>query len=439
MLEELNLYLSKDGLIYEIYKGFLHSWILTIPLDLSYFKKNTCTEQEIDLKDINLDLSDNISLNYLPKDLVYFIFNNNLISFENSSLNKTIQEQAIKKEDGGKQSLKLIGNSFQNEGKNNIDGFLKGNLIKVKNEISKKEEEKEEDRSKKCLILKDIKNNINTSYGDKNNGYPLSQIQNYNINIYNPYINYVNICCPSSNSPLPCLSNKDNFNNNNYKDSIFHLNENEVITGKLPVNVFCENRKEVNNLIGNKFFNKNDKYNLNYFVNNSINWGEGNPPNFTQKKLDQNIIFNYNNNTINDVMNMINDNEKSMNNDNKNGNQKMKKNKKKKKKKIDDEYTIEMFGRRGWICQGCNNFNYESRKNCNRCKIPKNPLKKSVIMDNKGNKITENLINANHKDDWNCYNCGNINYAFRLNCNRCQMKREDSYNEFNYNNAKVEN
>ena len=65
--------------------------------------------------------------------------------------------------------------------------------------------------------------------------------------------------------------------------------------------------------------------------------GEGNPPNFTQKKLDQNIIFNYNNNTINDVMNMINDNEKSMNNDNKNGNQKMKKNKKKKKKKIDNE------------------------------------------------------------------------------------------------------
>lgn len=332
MLEELNLYLSKDGLIYEIYKGFLHSWILTIPLDLSYFKKNTCTEQEIDLKDINLDLSDNIGLNYLPKDLVYFIFNNNLISFENSSLNKTIQEQEIKKEDGGKQSLKLIGNSFQNEGKNNIDGFLKGNLIKVKNEISKKEEEKEEDRSKKCLILKDIKNNINTSYGDKNNGYPLSQIQNYNINIYNPYINYVNICCPSSNSPLPCLSNKDNFNNNNYKDSIFHLNENEVITGKLPVNVFCENRKEVNNLIGNKFFNKNDKYNLNYFVNNGINLGEGNPPNFTQKELDQNIIFNYNNNTINDVMNMINDNEKSMNNDNKNGNQKMKKKIKKKKK-----------------------------------------------------------------------------------------------------------
>ena len=60
-------------------------------------------------------------------------------------------------------------------------------------------------------------------------------------------------------------------------------------------------------------------------------------------------------------------------------------------------------------------------------------------MDNKGNKISDSLLNANHKDDWNCYNCGNINYAFRLNCNRCQMKREDSFNEYNYNNSKIEN
>ena len=102
-----------------------------------------------------------------------------------------------------------------------------------------------------------------------------------------------------------------------------------------------------------------------------------------------------------------------------------------KKKKIDDEYTVEMFGRRGWICEGCNNFNYESRKKCNRCKIPKKPLKKTVILDNKGNKIIDNIMNTNHKDDWNCYNCGNVNYAFRLNCNRCQCKRENFPNNEN--------
>ena len=116
---------------------------------------------------------------------------------------------------------------------------------------------------------------------------------------------------------------------------------------------------------------------------------------------------------------------------------KVKKNKKKKKKKIDDEYTVEMFGRRGWICEGCNNFNYESRKKCNRCKIPKKPLKKTVILDNKGNKIIDNIMNTNHKDDWNCYNCGNVNYAFRLNCNRCQSKRENFPNNENETKNKV--
>ena len=26
-----------------------------------------------------------------------------------------------------------------------------------------------------------------------------------------------------------------------------------------------------------------------------------------------------------------------------------------------------MFGKKGWICQFCNNFNYAARKKCNRC------------------------------------------------------------------------
>ena len=98
-----------------------------------------------------------------------------------------------------------------------------------------------------------------------------------------------------------------------------------------------------------------------------------------------------------------------------------------------------MFGRRGWICEECNNFNYDSRKKCNRCKIPKKPLKKTVILDNKGNKIVEHIINVNHKDDWNCYNCGNVNYAFRLSCNRCQKKRDDDYDKTNNKINKLDN
>ena len=426
MFEELNSYLSKENLIFEIFKGFPQ--IFTIPLDISYYDKNTYIEQEINFTDVNLNLSDIISLNFLPKDLLNYISKNNLISSENSTVSKIITEQVIKKENGGKESsLKLFGNTVQNKEIN----------INIQNNLTKKEKEKEEDIIMKNPITKDLKNN-NSLIVDKKNAYPSSQIQNYNINIYNPYINYVNICCPSSYSPFPSITNNDNYKNKANKDSIFHLNEKEVIKGELPVNVFCENSKDINHTVRNISINNSNNKVVNCLINNSHNLGN-NYQNYSRKELEQNLIFNSNNSSINELMKMINDNELSKNNLNKNGNQKMKKNKKKKKKKIDDEYTVEMFGRRGWICQGCNNFNYESRKNCNRCKIPKNPLKKSVILDNKGNKISDSLLNANHKDDWNCYNCGNINYAFRLNCNRCQMKREDSYNEYNYNNSKIEN
>ena len=104
--------------------------------------------------------------------------------------------------------------------------------------------------------------------------------------------------------------------------------------------------------------------------------------------------------------------------------QKGKKKSKKKKKKEKNEYTIEMFGRRGWICEHCNNFNYDSRHKCNRCGIPK--MAKLINTGvNSNNQIDSE--NNNHKGDWCCHNCGNINYAFRLVCNRCQVpKGEDT-------------
>ena len=447
MIDELNLDQPKLNLINEIYKGFSDSWIFIIPLDLSYIYKYSVPEQDLNFLDTNLNLSENISLNFLPKDLVYFISKNNLISLEKESIinMKKNQSQILYKETpvkGPSNPMKIIFPFNQeNEGINLKERILKDKLIKDNVCLCKMEEEKEEDKSIKMTNLMKI-NNINGLYNDKNNGCPLSQVQNYNINIYNPYINYVNICCPSSYSPFSSLSNKDNYNNKNYKDSIFKLSENEFIAGKLPFNIYCENSKDINNIVGNISLNKNDN-NISFLINNSnknFNNLEGNfSVNYSQKELENQLVLNNNNNKINEIIkNIPNDNKNSKKNTNKNSNPK-KKTKKKKKKKIDDEYTVEMFGRRGWICQGCNNFNYESRKNCNRCKIPKKPLKKSLIMDNKGNKILDNLMNTNHKDDWNCYNCGNVNYAFRLTCNRCQIKKELSTNESNHELNKVEN
>ena len=88
-------------------------------------------------------------------------------------------------------------------------------------------------------------------------------------------------------------------------------------------------------------------------------------------------------------------------------------------KKIIDDYTLEMFGRRGWICQNCNNFNYESRKKCNRCQIIKAAKKVTI----ERNLFSEGKNKINHKFDWICKYCGNYNYSFRKICNRCQKEK----------------
>ena len=88
-------------------------------------------------------------------------------------------------------------------------------------------------------------------------------------------------------------------------------------------------------------------------------------------------------------------------------------------KKIIDDYTLEMFGRRGWICQSCNNFNYETRKRCNRCRI----IKVTKKVTNEQGLFSEGKNSTSHKFNWVCKYCLNFNYSFRTFCNRCQMKK----------------
>ena len=88
------------------------------------------------------------------------------------------------------------------------------------------------------------------------------------------------------------------------------------------------------------------------------------------------------------------------------------------------EYMVEMFGRRGWICKLCNNFNYETRVKCNRCGILKNPKKLNEIKHR-----TE--MERNKEGDWRCFNCKNINYSFRSICNRCKLPKIISFDNNN--------
>lgn len=415
MFNETKIKPIKTNLIAEINGGFPHFWLFIIPVDLYYYKDfyESCYGEEC-LEESNLSkISDNIGLDILREDNKDIIQDNSV-----SSLNLSYEDSANKAPEASPEEISKNKSKYNqlnsfNYDKNSLKGVLDESLIENKNLLFNLDEE---GKVKENIINLDkcIKTN------KEKNDFPLSHIKNYNINIYNPNINCINISYP----PLPC-SPFSSTSKNSVDKTINSGAENngDILTEKLPLNFCCHNSKNINDLISSLSYN-NSNNNFNFLMNyNFKNLGENISVNYLQNDFCTNVVNNNNDNM--NIKNILNNNE----NENSNTTKKPKKNKKKKKKKIDDDYTVEMFGRRGWICQGCNNFNYESRKNCNRCKIPKNPLKRSVIMDNKGNLVMGNLVNTNHKDDWNCYNCGNVNYAFRLNCNRCQMKKGNTIEE----------
>ncbi len=126
----------------------------------------------------------------------------------------------------------------------------------------------------------------------------------------------------------------------------------------------------------------------------------------------------------------------------------------------------------GWLCPSCKNFNFEKRKKCNKClKTPNKYQTTTSIYDLRANiyqegcnefkvQIDENkenlknhninssvfltnssLINtANSNDekdspsfkkkklyervgDWICIKCKNLNFSFRVICNRCELPK----------------
>jgi hypothetical protein len=81
-------------------------------------------------------------------------------------------------------------------------------------------------------------------------------------------------------------------------------------------------------------------------------------------------------------------------------------------------FTIKMFGKTGWICQFCDNFNYQERKKCNRCH---NKKKAKNIQ----NLFPEDYFNDREKGDWLCNYCGNLNFSFREICNICKIQKNN--------------
>ena len=221
-----------------------------------------------------------------------------------------------------------------------------------------------------------------------------------------------------------------------------------------------------NNLINNSSFNPNvsNNYNINnhpnnlyqnFKFNNIYNFNNNNSNNFSLYQSNQNKInkkqikklkINDNNNINNNGYN--NNYNYNINKNNKNENS----NEQNQKKIKESDYIIEMFGRVGWICEQCNNFNYDTRNKCNRCGIQKLPKKiskmkrKNQKIKNEQEKLKEKEKKENHnhknnilkerKGDWICAKCANLNFSFRVFCNCCNFSKIESeklMKQSNYN------
>ena len=281
-------------------------------------------------------------------------------------------------------------------------------------------------------IIDNKNNNFFDSTEQINNDFNLNNDFEFsNNNNNNKYLEF-----NKNNNNLNKQSNKEAFINNN-NENILEFNNN--------------NNDELNNIwkrenYGNNYFSTNTNINNFFIQNNNNNTNQNNIQfnnnpifnNMINPQNNQNLINNFpkmsNNYPLNVNVNSVNkqNNNYLMNNNeysnyfsqnpfqHKNIQETQNNSNKQRKKKVIDEYTIEMFGRRGWICDLCNNFNYDTRKKCNRCHILKKPKKIEEYL------LAEKNKSLAHKHFWHCKYCGNYNYAFRLICNRCQSKREVS-------------
>jgi hypothetical protein len=82
------------------------------------------------------------------------------------------------------------------------------------------------------------------------------------------------------------------------------------------------------------------------------------------------------------------------------------------------------------------------KSSINKVNIPlpnsNNNITKNKIYNNKTTINNNNNSNNNNKKnfqiregDWNCFNCNNLNFSFRIKCNRCGMLKINSMKKFN--------
>ena len=256
-----------------------------------------------------------------------------LCSFEHNETNPNIN---ISDSNNNQKEKKEVNE--QSEFNNfNISFFLSKDLIE-------KIEEEE-----KLTIKNEINNGELENYSVKNN-HNTNNINNFPIN--KCYENCSNTVLNKGKDNSATQIKNLNFININDFNNNYNLNNNN--------NIIINENDNQNNFI--KHF-----LNINLFIPPNIYLNNNNFYNFQINNYNPNYNFNFNynqNQSKYNYPNFYDPNKRICKNEAENI--KIKKN-----KKIINDYTLEIFGRKGWICKNCNNFNYETRKKCNRCHIKK--------------------------------------------------------------------
>lgn len=81
-----------------------------------------------------------------------------------------------------------------------------------------------------------------------------------------------------------------------------------------------------------------------------------------------------------------------------------------------------------WDCPRCGNLNFQSRVKCNGTMQGEPCLLRKPQFEEFGVPLVKNRV-VKMDGDWNCFRCGNINFAVRGECNKCELPKEQAMSD----------